>query len=86
MGLKVTREVKQSLGTREPREAKRLQAQLSAQWDARWQDWRKLLQDGPRELTQREVFSIGAEVAAFMLDRHSDNPGKPDDWASGEKR
>lgn len=85
MGLAVTREVKQSLGTRDPREAKLLQAQLSAQWDERWQEWRRLLEDGPRVLTQKEVFAIAAEVAEGLLAKHEDNPGAPQDWTEWDE-
>lgn len=80
MGITVKREVKRSLRTRDPHAAKLRQAQLSAEWDARWQDWRKLLKDGPRVLTQKEVFAIAAEVAEALLAKHEDNPGVPRDW------
>jgi integrase len=82
MGIEVKREVKRSLRTRDPHAAKLRQAQLSAEWDARWQEWRKLLKDGPRDLSQKEVYALSAEIAALMIEKHSDNPGAPEDWST----
>ncbi|MGH6908183.1 MAG: DUF6538 domain-containing protein, partial [Aestuariivirga sp.] len=59
LGFTVRREVSQSLDTRDPREAKQRQSQLSAEWDARWQSWRYALANGPRVLTQKQVFALG---------------------------
>lgn len=80
LGIRVPREVSQSLGTADPYEAKKLQAQLSAEFDERCEGWRKALQTGPRTLTQKEVFAFAGEIAKKLIADHADNPGRPDEW------
>ena len=68
LGLVVKREVTQTLGTSEPREAKSIQAALSAEWDARWQRWRDTLANGPQVLDERQQWAIATSATRRVLD------------------
>lgn len=80
IGITITKEVGASLRTRDPREAKLREAQLSAEWDATWQSYRSALAQGPRTLSQEEVFALAAEISDKLIKDHSANPGTPEDW------
>jgi integrase len=80
LGFVVTREVHQSLRTRDPQIAKTLQAQLSVEWDAKWNAWREALKHGPRVLTQKEVFAIIGAMGSDVRLRADNNPGEVADW------
>jgi hypothetical protein len=70
------REEKQSLGTRDPAEAKRGHAQALAELEARWTN----LSVGPRTLTEREAHELACLAHDRWLERHRDNPSEQDFW------
>jgi integrase len=80
IGITIAREVGKSLRTADPREAKLREAQLSAEWDMTWQSYRTALAQGPRTLSQEEVFALAAEISDKLISDHSANPGVPEDW------
>lgn len=79
-GIKVAREVTSTLGTADKSEAKRRCSELNAKWEAEWQQWRKLLTDGPRILTQKEIFAVISEMARDVRNKADANPGNPELW------
>lgn len=80
LGVAVTREATKSLKTSDPSEGKRLQAEALVRWQVRWDSWRKLLRDGPRVLSQKEVFAISAEMARDIRQQAEENPGDAETW------
>src|SRR5438270_5853861 len=76
--IKVPREALKTLGTRDPDEAERLACEENQRCVARWNSWRKLLADGPRVLSQKEVFALSAQIARRLNEHMSDNPGDPE--------
>lgn len=85
LGLIVKREVTQTLGTSEPREAKRLQAELSAEWDARWQRWRETLASGPQVLDERQQWAVATAITRRVLDDYQKRTGERFDWRHSAK-
>ncbi len=72
MGLRVTHEVHQTLGTAEPRAAKREQSTLSAEWETRWQAWRAALARGLALLTQKQTAATARNIAEQLFALVSD--------------
>src|SRR5436305_228311 len=60
--IRVPDEVKISLRTRDPNGAKRKAHEAEQAWNQTWAEWRRLLSDGPRVLTQKEIFALSAEI------------------------
>ena len=69
-------EVKVSLRTRDPREAKVRQAKALAYLDDMWRS----LRDGPRRLTQREVIALAGECYRYAKKIWEDDPGRATLW------
>lgn len=73
-GIKVTREVHRSLGTKDQRPAEQRYLQLAADQEAEWQRWRELLRNGPQSLSYRQVNGLAADHARAFLAQHEDDP------------
>ena len=69
-------EVKQSLGTRDPVEARRLHAEALAQLEREWAN----LQRGPGMLSEQEAHAIAAPIEAWLVTQHADNPRRQTLW------
>ncbi|WP_425907509.1 DUF6538 domain-containing protein [Nitrobacter sp. TKz-YC02] len=68
------REEKQTLGTKDPAEAKRLHAKALAELEARWGN----LRAGSRQLTEREAHELAAPIYDLWLAKHREDPsGNP---------
>jgi hypothetical protein len=72
------REEKQSLGTRDPDEAKRVHARALAELDERWAN----LRSGPRALSEREAHELVAPAYEWWVNAHRDNPSDQKIWKS----
>src|SRR3954467_8362348 len=70
------REVTQSLGTRDPAEAKQRYAEVLADYEARW----ARLRNGSRALTEREAHALAAVFYEKWLATHRDNPSEEFLW------
>ena len=69
-------EVKQSLGTRDPAEAKRLHTQALAALEQRWAN----LQSGSKSLSEREAHETVADAYDWWFELHSENPSEQTLW------
>lgn len=69
-------EVRRSLGTRDPKEAKRLFAGALAELEAQWEN----LRGGTRVLTEREAHGLAARVAEAFVAEHWDYPSRQGLW------
>lgn len=69
-------EVRRSLGTRDPKEAKRLFAGALAELEAQWAN----LRGGARALTEREAYGLAARVAEAFVAEHRDYPSRQSLW------
>lgn len=74
LGLKVTREVHRSLGTKDQRPAEQRYLQLASEQETEWQRWRDLLRHGPRPLDYRQINGLAADHARVFLAKHEDHP------------
>lgn len=74
LGIKVTREVQRSLGTKDQRPAEQRYVQIAAEQEAEWQRWRDLLRHGPQPLTNRQINGLAADHARAFLAQHEDDP------------
>ena len=81
LGITVRREVTKSLATADMREAKARQAALTAEWDRRWESWRKALTDGPVNLTDKQQWATVRLITSKLLNAHEERTGQPFDWA-----
>ena len=72
------REEKQSLGTRDPNEAKRVHAQALAELAERWAN----LRSGARALSEREAHELVAPAYEWWVNAHRDNPSDQKIWKS----
>ena len=70
------REVTQSLGTRDPAEAKQRYATVLADYEAQWAN----LRAGARALTEREAHGLAAIFYKKWLAMHRDNPSQEFLW------
>ncbi len=68
--------VKVSLGTRDPKEAKRV---FPAAYAA-VQDFWSSLRDGPQPLSHRQMLALAGEVRMAFVDAYDNDPGSPDVW------
>jgi len=75
-GVKVTREVQQSLGTRDRKEAERLYPGIAAEVERRWDNWRKMLETGPVALAHREAVALAGHDARAYLRKHGAEPSE----------
>ena len=65
------REEKRSLGTKDPELAKRLNAEVALEIEAKWAS----LRAGPQELIEREAHEMAKLVYEGWLELHRANPG-----------
>ena len=72
------REEKQSLGTRDPNEAKRVHARALAELAERWAN----LRSGPRALSEREAHEFVAPAYEWWVNAHRENPSDQKIWKS----
>ena len=75
-GIIGKREVKISLGTKNPAEAKTKYAKKAAEVEERW----KALRSKPEPLTQRQIVALAGEVYHDLVGNMSDEPGLSDAW------
>ena len=75
-GIICKREVKISLGTKNPAEAKTKYAKKAAEVEERW----KALRSKPEPLTQRQIVALAGEVYHDLVGNMSDEPGLSDAW------
>jgi len=73
-GIKVTREVHRSLGTKDQRPAEQRYLQLAADQETEWQRWRNILRHGPQPLNNRQIHGLAADHARAFLAQHEDDP------------
>jgi hypothetical protein len=69
-------EVKRSLKTQDPTEAKQRHLQALAELEAQWAN----LRAGPRKLTEREAHDLAAVAHDRWLEIHRDNPSDQTLW------
>lgn len=74
LGIKVTREVQRSLGTKDRKPAERRYVEIAAEVEAEWDRWRAVLRDGPVELSHRQQVALAAERAKAFLAVHEEDP------------
>lgn len=75
------REVKVSLGTKDPVEAKRLNGVVAGEVDA---EWTRLLEraEKPKDvLTREQIVSLSGELYRALIAEHGADPGEPGRWA-----
>jgi Domain of unknown function (DUF6538) len=70
------REIRRSLGTRDPAEAKLRQAEALAVLEKQWQN----LRAGPQTLTEQQAHDLARHVHDRWLEMHKDNPSEQTDW------
>ena len=73
-GIKVTREVQRSLGTKDRKPAERRYMEISAEVEAEWDRWRAVLRDGPQALSARQQMGLAAHHARAFLAKHEEEP------------
>lgn len=64
------------LRTRDPREAKERKAVALAYLDAVW----KSLNEGPMQLTHKQILALAGEVYRELIAQFEDNPGRIETW------
>ena len=69
-------EVKQSLGTRDPTDAKRRHIEALTKLEAQWENLRR----GPQALNEREAHVIAAPVCTWYVNQHAANPSRQTFW------
>nr|WP_314256741.1 DUF6538 domain-containing protein [uncultured Devosia sp.] len=75
------REVKISLGTKDPAEAKRLNAIVTGEVEA---EWARLVERAERpkdKLTREQIVSLSGELYRALIAQHGADPGEPGHWA-----
>jgi integrase len=70
------REVRRSLGTRDPAEAKLRHAQALVALETQWQN----LRAGPQKLTEQQAHELARSVHDRWLEMHKDNPSDQTIW------
>lgn len=73
-GIKVTREIQRSLGTKDKKPAERRYLEIAAEVEAEWDRWRAVLRDGPQPLTHSQQVALAGEHAKAFLAAHEDEP------------
>lgn len=69
-------ELKVSLGTKDPREARDLASKVDSQFRQLWETFRK----GPAKLSFKNVVALSGELYRDTVRRHEDNPGSASVW------
>ena len=70
------REIKISLRTRDPAEAKIAHAKVAAEIEARWAQLRR----GVISVSQKQAVAMAGEIYRELVAAHEENPGEPGDW------
>lgn len=70
-------DIRVSLRTRDPQEARSRQATVLAYLESVW----RALREGPRRLTHKEVLALAGEVYRAFIATFEDDPGSPELWA-----
>lgn len=73
-GIKATREIQRSLGTKDRKPAERLYKKISEDVEAEWDRWRKVLREGPEVLTPKQEWALAGDHAKAFLAQHEDDP------------
>ncbi|QDZ13129.1 tyrosine-type recombinase/integrase [Devosia ginsengisoli] len=73
-GIKVTREVHRSLGTKDQRPAEQLYLKFASEQETKWQRWRDVLRQGPQPLDNKQINGLAADHARAFLAQHEDDP------------
>ncbi|MGB3812104.1 MAG: DUF6538 domain-containing protein [Shinella sp.] len=73
-GIKVTREIQRSLGTKDRKPAEREYKRVSEEVEAEWDRWRLVLRDGPLVLTPKQEWAIAGDYTKAFLAKHEDDP------------
>ena len=68
----------ESLGTKDPAEAKMLFAQRHAKAQREW----ALLRTGPTPLTHKQVMALAGQYYEDICRLHGDDPGDPEEWSA----
>ena len=69
------REIKISLDTKDPSEAKRKNAILSTAVEAEWAKLVAAAESPPISLTQQQVVALSGRLYRSIIDEHGENPG-----------
>lgn len=69
-------EIKISLRTRDPVEAKIAHARVAAEVEARWAQLRR----GVISVSQKQAVAMAGEIYRELLAAHEENPGEPGEW------
>lgn len=69
-------EIKISLRTRDPVEAKIANARIAAEVEARWEQMRR----GVISVSQKQAVAMAGEIYRELVADHEDNPGEQRDW------
>ncbi|MEJ1157333.1 tyrosine-type recombinase/integrase [Prosthecomicrobium sp. N25] len=77
IGVTIGNEIKFSLRTRDPAEAKARTAAANAQIELRF----KNLREGPNKLTHKQLVALSGEAYRLLVARYQDDPGSCDIWA-----
>jgi len=71
-------DVRVSLRTRDPQEARARQAAVVAYLEGVW----RAVREGPRRLTHKQILALAGEVYRTFIAACEDDPGSPELWAS----
>jgi len=73
-GIKVTKEVHRSLGTKDRAPAERRYLEVAGDQERVWAGWRDLLRGGPQSLSHKQATGLAADHARAFLAKHEDEP------------
>jgi hypothetical protein len=76
LGVKVTREVQRSLGTKDRAPAEERYHEVAGTQSAVWATWRELLKNGPQPLTHKQIAGLAADHARSFLAKHEEEPSE----------
>jgi integrase len=74
LGVRVTREVHRSLGTRDKVRAEREFIEVARAQDSKWSQWRAMLLAGPVDLTHRNRVALAGSDAWALVRENADEP------------
>ncbi len=74
IGVKVTREVQRSLGTRNRQEAELAYSKVSVEVEEQWGIWRALLASGPTDLNHRNLMALAGGNAKAYVEAFENQP------------
>nr|CAD6604024.1 integrase [Rhizobium sp. TCK] len=76
VGMVGKKEVKVSLGTKDPTEAKRRHVAALQKLQDQW----NLARAKPEPLTQKQIFALAGEAYRQWVEQHDEQPGEPELW------